>query len=459
MIKNILLIAIVFLGAFNITGQMYGEWHSSFVVMGMSTRLSMNIEEDSTIYVSSPDDEFPQAKMSKTSLREDSIKFQWSALNLKFEGLYHSNGDSIVGQMHQAGISWETVFTRELKDKLIVKRSQKVVGDVYYLTEDVEVENGDIVLGATISLPQGYDENTPIVILASGSGPQNRDCELMGHQPFKVIADHFAKNGIGCLRFDDRGMGKSSGEFAKATLSDFASDINACFDYLKKNGYSKNPVGVAGHSEGGMHALIACSKNKDLAFVIELASVATSGRDILIEQQYLIPLQAGKSEEYATFNKNAFRDACSIVSQLDQGTAGDSLSSHLGQLYESAPTDYKAETNKFLFIMNLNNLLNNDWGREFLAYEAEDYLSQLKVPLLTVNGERDIQVPGESNYSAFSQFKYPSKAKKKNKYVLAEGLNHLMQHCNTCAIDEYGDLEETFSVDILDTMTEWIKNL
>lgn len=459
MIKHLALIVLLLLGTQNVSGQLIGDWYSSFIVMGLSTRLSITIEEDSTIFVSSPDDEFPRAKMNKSSIRNDSIRFNWSTLNLSFDGFYYASGDSIVGHMKQAGITWKTVFNRDLREKLVVPRSQKVVGEVYYLTEDVEIENGNIILGATISLPQDHDEDTPIVILASGSGPQNRNCELMGHEPFKVIADHFAKNGIGCLRFDDRGIGMSSGEFAKATLTDFASDINACFNYLNTKGYSKNPIGVAGHSEGGMHALIAASTNKKLAFVIELASVGTNGKDILIEQQYLIPLQAGKSNAYAEFNRDAFKDACSIVSELEPDKIGDSLSTYLGQLFDKAPEDYKAETNKFLFIMTFNNLLNNEWGREFLSYKAEDYLSKLKVPLLTVNGEKDIQVPGQSNYDAFRQFKYSSKAKKKNKYVLAPGLNHLMQHCVTCTITEYGDIEETFSEDVLEAMVNWIKNL
>jgi pimeloyl-ACP methyl ester carboxylesterase len=180
---------------------------------------------------------------------------------------------------------------------------------------------------------------------------------------------------------------------------------------------------------------------------------------ILVEQQYLIPLQAGKSEAYAAFNRKAFSDASDIIIEVEAGATGDSLSSHLATIYENAPDDYKAETNKFIFIMTISNLLNNDWGREFLLYDAKSYLRQLKVPLLTVNGEQDIQVPGKSNYDAFRKFKYSSKAKKQNKYIIAEGLNHLMQSCTTCTIEEYGEIRETFSVDVLEAMTEWINKL
>jgi hypothetical protein len=245
MIKKSILTALF--GLFILTGhsQLYGEWHSTFIVMGMSTRLSMTVEEDSTIRLSSPDEEFPSAKMNDVLIEGDSINFQWSKLNLKFGGKYNKSKEVIAGEMHQAGISWDAVFTRELKEKLLVERPQEVGDTVNYFAEDVEIENGDIILGATITMPEGSNESTPIVILASGSGPQNRDCELMGHKPFKVIADHFARNGIGCLRFDDRGMGSSGGEFSKATMTDFASDINACFRYLKENEFAKNSIGVA----------------------------------------------------------------------------------------------------------------------------------------------------------------------------------------------------------------------
>lgn len=445
----------------NSFSQITGKWHSSFVVMGMSTRMTLEIDEDATFYMSSPDEEFPKAKMSKSYIHGDSIGFNWTSIYLDFDGVYYEDGDSIVGEMRQAGLKWSTTFTKTLQDKISVSRPQYPPKEVDYPVEEVEIENGSIILGATITMPKNFDENTPIIILASGSGPQNRDCELVGHHPFYVIAHYLAENGVGCLRFDDRGTGKSSGEFAKATLSDFASDINACFKYLKsQNSYKYCEIGVAGHSEGGMHALIAASKNKDLAFVIELASVGTSGKEILIEQQYLIPIQSGKSEEFAKFNSDAFRDACNIVELFDnQGDAADSLSSHLASMYDSAPEEFRAETSKFLFIMNLNTLLNNDWGREFLDFNASNYLSKVKVPLLSINGERDIQVPAESNYNAFKSFNYPSKASKKNKYVLADGLNHLMQHCTTCSIMEYGEIEETFSEEVMKIMADWVKGL
>ena len=459
MMKKLFLTALIILFSLPVNCQLFGEWHSSFIVMGMSNRLSMSITEDSVIKLSSPDEEFRTTKMNRIVIDNDSISFRWDALNLKFAGKYKKDLELIVGEMSQAGMTWETIFTRELQEKLVVTRPQEVGDSVSYYTEDVEIANGDIILGATVTMPKVYGGSTPIVILASGSGPQNRDCELMGHKPFKVIADHLARNGVGCLRFDDRGMGSSGGVFAKATLSDFASDINACFNFLKKNGYAKNPVGVAGHSEGGMHALIAASKNKDLSFVIELASIGTSGMKILIEQQFLIPLQAGKTEEYASFNRRAFNDACEIISKVDKSEAGDSLANHLAAIYDEAPDDYRAETNKFIFIMNMNNFLNNDWGRDFLNFRAETYLCELKVPMLSVNGGKDIQVPGQSNYDAFRNFKYTSKAKKQNKYILANDLNHLMQRCATCTLEEYGEIEETFSVDILTALTEWILNL
>ena len=119
MMKKLILTALI--GLFSLTGncQLFGDWHSSFIVMGMSTRLSMNIAEDSVIRLSSPDEEFPSAKMKRIEIKNDSVKFQWSALNLKFAGKYKKDDELIVGEMSQAGMTWETVFTRELQEKLV----------------------------------------------------------------------------------------------------------------------------------------------------------------------------------------------------------------------------------------------------------------------------------------------------------------------------------------------------
>lgn len=444
-------------------GQIEGLWHTSFAVMGTTERMDMNISNypnDPIITVNDPDNNnFKDAKMEKVIITDSSLSFNWSKIGLSFKGKYYKNGDSIQGVMTQLDIKWPVTFTRFEQAKKIVKRPQEPKEPFAYPVEEILIKNGDITLGATLTLPKNAEENFPIVVLASGSGPQDRNCELLGHKSFLVIADYLARNGIGTLRFDDRGVGKSSGSYQLASLMDFGSDVRACVSFLTSDTRFKgHPIGIAGHSEGGIHALIAAKKNKDVHFIIELASVGTSGRSVLIEQQYLIPKKSGKSDAYAEWNKEVFSGLCSIIESNTQEKSTELINAFLDKMYEKAPQEFKDQNNIFNFKIGMNMLLNNDWGREFITFETADYLKKIKVPILTINGSQDLQVPPLPNQEGFNN-SFSKKSKPKSKTIVVEGLNHLFQACSTCTVLEYGELEETFSEKVLILMRDWIKEI
>lgn len=460
--KALFNILFIFSSFFSIS-QIDGEWHSSFEVMGTSHRMDLIIKNDSakpTIIVINPDSKKSgNLNAQDVSIIDNKIVFKLPSLSLSYSGKYYSNGDSIQGSMTQFDVKWMLTFYREIQEKIIIQKPQEPKEPFAYPVEELLIKNGDIVLGATLTLPKNAGENYPIVVLASGSGPQNRNCEIMGHKPFLVIADYLARNGIGCLRFDDRGMGKSTGDFQKATLEDFASDLKACVAYLAKDPrFIKNPIGIAGHSEGGMHALIAAKKNRNVKFIIELASVGTSGREVLIDQQYVIPLKSGKSEFYAQWNRDLYSGMCDIISKYSAEKINEPLNAFLEKKYEEAPQEYKDLDNKMSFIMGMSMFLNNDWGRQFIHFEAKDYLKKIHVPILTINGSEDIQVSAVSNQKGF-EASFSKRSKAKSKALILNGLNHLFQTCTTCTIIEYGEIQETFSEDALDTIRNWVKEL
>lgn len=442
--------------------QIDGEWHTSFSIMGMTERMDMTISNypsEPMITITDPDKaSIKEVKMDKVVVTDSSLSFTWAKIGLSYKGVYFKNGDSIQGVMSQMDLKWGATFTRQIQEKIIIKRPQTPISFAYPV-EEITIQNGDIQLGATLTLPKNAGNKYPIVVLASGSGAQDRDCEILGHKSFLVISDYLARNGIGCLRFDDRGVGKSTGSYQKASLQDFGSDVRACVSYLSKDPrFEGHPIGIAGHSEGGMHALIAAKKNKKVAFIVELASVGTSGRDVLVEQQYLVPKKSGKSEEYAKWNQEVYAGICDIIANYNQEKAAEPITVFLDKMYEKAPQEYKDQSNIFNFKIGLNMLLNNDWGRQFIAFETKDYLSKLKIPVLAINGSQDLQVPPISNQSGFAK-NFSKKSQLKSKAIVVDGLNHLFQRCNTCTVYEYGELEETFSEDVLKLMTNWIKEV
>lgn len=441
--------------------QISGEWHTSFSVAGRNNRMDLFIDKigrDGTLKIGLPDvANFEPKVIDNSSIYKDSISFTWDNIGLSFFGNYYINGDSISGNMKQSGMEWKVTFKREIQLSKKVNRPQEPKPKFAYDIEEIEIKNGKNVIGATLTLPKGKSK-FPIVILSSGSGPQNRDCEIMGHKPFWVIADYLSNNGIGVLRFDDRGVGKSTGGFSKASLFDFASDVEACYKYVKKN-FKGHKVGLAGHSEGGMHTLIVAAKNPKLDFLIQLAAVGTNGRDVLVEQQYLIPKSSGKSEAFAKANSMLYDSVTNLLILHDKEVFPKKVKELMERNYSELPEAYKKEGSSEEFIASFTNFLNNDWGRQFMSFETKKYLEKIYCPILVINGSEDIQVPPTKNQEGFRNgFSIQSKNLNHSKIRLVPGLNHLMQSCKSCTIMEYGDIDETFSPIVLKSMTDWINN-
>jgi pimeloyl-ACP methyl ester carboxylesterase len=455
------LIAILVLYTQSVNCQIIGDWHTSFSVAGKTNRMDMFIDRvgrDGTLKIGLPDlPNFEMEVIDNSFILKDTLSFSWEKIGLSFEGNYFSRGDSIFGKMNQSGLEWNVTFIREILEKKTINRPQEPKPKFAYEIKEVEIKNGKNVIGASLTIPFSKT-NFPMVILASGSGPQNRDCEIMGHKPFWVLADYLTANGIGVLRFDDRGVGTSTGEFSKASLTDFASDVEACYNYIKKN-YKDHRIGLAGHSEGGMHTLIAASINPNVDFLIQLAAVGTTGREVLTEQQYLIPLKAGKSEGYAAANRMIYDSVTQLVVNYDKTIFPQKVLELLVRNYSSFPTDYKKEGTAEEFTSGLVNFLNNDWARQFMAFNTQEYLAKIVCPILVINGSEDIQVPATKSQEGFRNgFSNQTKSSNHSKIVLIPGLNHLFQSCKKCTIMEYGDIEETFSPIAMKAIVDWLKD-
>ncbi len=447
---------------FFLFGQITGDWHASFTLVGKSNRIDLQISltPEPSVTLTNPDAKKPEpVPMTNVVVSDSAVSFTYQKIGLSFKGKYYVDGDTLVGIMSQSDVRWTVVFRREVLKEAKLIRPQEPVSPFDYPIEEVLIKNGDLVLGATLTLPKDQSHPFPIVVLVSGSGAQDRNCEIMGHKSFWVIADFLAKNGIACLRFDDRGIGKSSGVFAQASLLDFGSDVSACVNFLAEDErFYDCPIGIAGHSEGSMHALIAARKNKYVDFVIELASVGTSGRDVLVEQQFLIPLASGKDSAYAKWNRDVYAGLCDIIERYPQQKASERIATFLDTMYHRAPADYQAMTNMFNFKVGLNVFLNNEWGRQFITFDTKKYLKKLKIPILAINGSRDIQVPPNSSQQGFITH-FAKQTRSSSEAVIIDDLNHLFQRCERCDIMEYGDLEETFSPVVLQKMREWIYGL
>ena len=333
----------------------------------------------------------------------DSISISLASLALSFQGKL--KGDEIVGTFTQ-GQSFPLILKRG-EEKL--NRLQNPVAPYPYKTEEVAFKNvadGATLVG-TLSDPVGYKKGkTPVVLMVTGSGQENRDEEIFDHKPFLVIADYLARHGVATLRYDDRGFGKSTGgDVEHATTLDFMRDAASGVDFLRTS-KQFGKVGILGHSEGGSIAFMLGAKGK-VDFVISMAGVGVKGDTALTAQANKILELTGQSMRYST---HQYRMNAIIKRSL--------------------------------------------WLNFFIDYDPSADISKTLCPVMAINGSRDVQVISSLNLAGIKAHLKPNP---KNIIKEYPSLNHLFQHCKTGNVSEYRMIEETVSPEVLEDIVRFIK--
>ena len=359
-----------------------------------------------------------------------------------FYGQINSDNNEINGTFEQGGLSMPlNLLTRPQTPK-----------ETYpYYSHDVIIENlkDSIHLAGTLTLPDSVGKY-PVAILISGSGPHERDATHFGHKTFLVIADYLTKNGIGVLRFDDRGVGNSTGNFYAATLADFAHDVESCFHYLQSHkNVLPDKIGLIGHSEGGSVAAMVAGNNKNITFVVFMASPAVSGDKIVYAQTmqlYQNLDSIGRLEQV-----NLRRQLINILRYLDQDMA------------EGALWDILVKNRKLLSVQNQDTIytinsiaayLNSDYYRSFISYDPAMDFKKIACPVLGLYAEKDTQVLPSQNIPAFENAF--AEAGKYNSAVEFPDVNHEFQTVKNGTADENSELDETISPEVLLFITYWI---
>lgn len=430
-----------------------GDWNGVLKVGEVKMRLVLHVVKTETGFKStldSPDQGASGIPATKTTFENAELHVAIASLNLEYKGTM--SGDSIKGSFKQAGQELPLDLVRVVKK--VLKRPQEPVKPYSYHAEDVLFKNPEasISLAGTLSLPKASGKY-PAVILISGSGPQNRDEELVGHKPFLVIADHLTKNGIAVLRFDDRGVAKSQGDFKKATIEDFSSDVESAIAYLKtRKEIDSKKIGLIGHSEGGIIAPLIAAKRSDVNFIIMLAGPGIPGYELLLLQKAKIESHMGLPAAAAEESLNLIKGAYEIVLASDTGDT--ELRKDVTSYFKSKVGDQMPDNQ----LTTIVNQLTSPWFIGLLKYDPSPVLSKVKCPVLAFNGGKDLQVPALENLAGIRT----ALTKGGNRNVTVKEfptLNHLFQECKTCSVSEYADLEESFSPIVLDEMTKWLSNI
>nr|WP_315200504.1 alpha/beta fold hydrolase [uncultured Flavobacterium sp.] len=451
--KKTVFFLVAVLMAFSISGQeITGQWNGVLKVPGAQLRVVFNISKTENGFSStmdSPDQGAKGIPVTSTSFENSVLKFAIPSATIAYEGTLKDN--IIVGSFSQGGQSFPMNLSREKIEKEAVKRPQEPLKPYLYYTEEVTFENktDKNVLAGTLSLPS-KEGKFPVVILITGSGPENRDEELFGHKPFLVLADYLTKKGIAVLRFDDRGVAKSTGDFKTATTIDFARDVQAGVDYLKtRKEIDKNKIGLIGHSEGGVIAPVVAGNSKDVDFIVLLAGTGIRGDKLMLLQKEKIERQMGVSEDEIQKGQGIFKGAYDII--LASSANDDNLKTKINNYFKLQFEDKMNEQQ----VSGLTLQITSSWMDYFLKFDPASALEKVKCPVLAINGDKDLQVPADVNLDAIKK----ALAKGGNNKVTAKvlpNLNHLFQECKTGLPDEYATIEQTFSPIALEEISKWI---
>ena len=405
-----------------------GTWNGELNVMGNKVPLVFNFSTNGCT-IDSPSQGVNGIQAEKTVKDDGTIKVKVGMIGATFEGKM-ADGE-IKGTYVQNGFPLPLTLK---PGKLVVKRPQTPVPPFSYKEESVSFTNAQYTFNGTLTLPENYSRNTPVVLMVTGSGQQNRDEELFSHKPFAVIADALARQGIASLRYDDRGWSDKSVNFADFTTDDFRQDAAAAIPLLRKR---FNKVGILGHSEGGTIAMMLAAEGK-ADFIVSLAGMAISGKETLIMQNRQAMSAIGLPKETVDSYCN------SISKALDEIASGKKASEIN---IDDVPVALKPVTIKAL------QQADTPYIRHFLTVDAGKLLPEIKCPVLALNGTKDTQVDCDANTTRIEK----GLADCKHSIKKIDGVNHLFQHCNTGIVTEYQQIEETISPEVLQEVAKWIK--
>lgn len=439
-----------------------GDWMGSLKVPGNELRIVFHIAFDSTglptVTLDSPDQGAKGIPASDLTISDGVVRLNVSVIGGSYEGVLDHEKRIMSGKWNQGGQSFplEMTFYEELPE---ARRPQNPRKPYPYKEEMVRFENkrDSVTLAGTLTCPRS-GQPVPAAVLISGSGAQDRDETIFDHHPFRVIADHLTRSGVAVLRYDDRGVGESTGNFTASTSVDFKRDVLAAVRFLKtRKEINPGKIGLIGHSEGGIIAPMAAAESEDIAFIILLAGSAVPGEEIIQAQTKLLFKAAGKSNRAIEANLKLQEALFQVLkNEPDRNKAAKKIRAVNNTFLETTDPEILAELGlNETILKGQTQSLNLPWMRFFLIYDPAVTLKKVKCPVLALNGSKDLQVPARQNLDVIAgtlkEAGHPD-------YTVEElpDLNHLFQKAETGHVSEYGKIEQTFSPVALERISEWI---
>ncbi len=440
-----------------------GSWHGELDVQGTQLILTMDIHIDSAGqlagFMHSPMQGANDIPIGRIELEGDSVRIGVSTLMATVRARLMPGDSLLTGEFNQGPFTLPITF-RRISAPFEFARPQEPQRPFPYVEQEVMIPNeaADVILAGTITLPDTVG-TFPAVILVTGSGPQDRNEEIMGHKPFLVISDYLTRRGVVVLRYDDRGFAGSTGDFASGTTYDFADDALAALRFLQQHpNVNPDAAGIIGHSEGGLIAqIIAARSDNPAAFIIMLAGPTISGEEILLSQIQRIQEVSGAPRRVI---RRTLRDAKAVFEILKDATDSQQAAEQMEAFYAQrrartrekhhATYGYNEEA-----VKQSVPAYTSPWFIAFLKTDPSNYLPKISVPMLALFGGKDVQVLDDLNIEALKTF-----VKQHNKtnftWKSYPQRNHLFQVAETGSVQEYATIEETFGEKVMEEMLQFI---
>jgi pimeloyl-ACP methyl ester carboxylesterase len=394
-------------------------------------------------------------KPKETVFLEHKLVVDGSNLGFKYQAIINKELQQIEGTFTEGINALPLVLKKvQIETQNTFRRPQEPVKPFPYIEEEITFYNkeANITLSGTLTLPSKTGKY-PIVIVISGSGPQDRDETFYEHKPFLVLSDYLTRQGIGVLRYDDRGVGKSTGDHSMATTKDLASDVLCAVTYLKSR-KEVDKIGLIGHSEGAIIAPMVANRNKKVSFIVMLGGSGISGSEValyLAKKTRGFPVQDEAAYELAIKKAIEIAAADKDITEIKKELGIHYTKTIVPMLKPIINSDAKISA----IITNLIEMRTTPWNRYFYNYNPANELQKITCPVLALNGSKDTQVQPEINQEGMRNALKKGHTKD---FTINEipNLNHLFQECETGEMNEYSTITQTIAPFVLKQIGDWI---
>ncbi|MCF6404780.1 lysophospholipase [Chitinophaga filiformis] len=463
MFKYLIIICLSLAGT--VTAQeINGNWYGVFTnPQGQKQRLQLQLQRQGNQLkgrLKSPDIAADDIALDTAYVKGNTLTFVIKNISFKYTGYWNSIRNRYEGHFEQVGNRTALNFSRDEVKDLPVTRPQDPSEHPAYEVQDVKFVNpvDKVLLSGTFTKP-GLKGPYPVIVLISGTGQQNRDNEQFDHRSFAVLTDYLVKHGIATLRFDDRGVGESTGNYDSSGIFNFAEDVKAAVNWLRKrNDADTAAIGLLGYSEGGVVAQIVAAGDPKIAFMITMASPGLDGREYYNRKLAQVAKMLGEKDNHIEAYVASYQRYLNVMGlTADPAERQRKAYAELSALYNHFG-DSTNTIGRQNFIEATYAVDNKAEALSLLQYDPATYLAKIKCPVLAINGSEDVITDATTNLKGLES----GLVKGGNELVTIRsfsGLNHLFQRCESCTLEEYGTLDETINPAVLEFITRWVQLL